>query len=236
MENRSILRKYSATLAMIVVLAAALPLVACAKEPAENGIITMTTQAREVRIAIKLAKGADNLTINWGDGKESNISDALFNEDFERFVFTHEYSGTTVHNILITGKVTYLNCAGSQLTALDVSRNTTLTELNCGKNQLTALDVSKNTALNGLECNFNKIKSLDVSKNTALGVLEIVGNLFTATALNDLFRTLPDYSKTSDIGVIYLTERHPLAVGNPGNRDCDRSIALKRGWDFMSIR
>jgi len=64
--------------------------------------------------------------------------------------------------------ITYLVCAGNQLTSLDVTNNTALTELFCQQNQLTSLDVSSNTALNFLECNENQLNSLDVSNNIAL--------------------------------------------------------------------
>jgi len=237
MKNRRILRKYSATLVMAVLLAAALSHVACVKEPAENGMITMTTRASIVNIAIKLAKNADNLTIVWGDGKESNVNDAIHEMLPGWFVYTHEYSGTTEHNIVVTGNVTGLDCrGGNQLTALDVSRCATLTELNCGENQVTALDVSKNTALKELRCNQNQLTALSVSKNTALEIISIVDNQFTTTALNDLFRTLP-YKLGYDLGEvggIYISDYR--GGGNPGNRDCDRSIAEARGWSFHSIR
>ena len=85
-----------------------------------------------------------------------------------------------------------LNCGYNQLTALDVSKNTTLTKLYCKNNQLTVLDVSKNTALTYLRCNRNQLTSLDVSKNTALTKLDCYNNQLTSldvsknTALTDL--------------------------------------------------
>ena len=73
-----------------------------------------------------------------------------------------------------------LNCGYNQLTALDVSKNTTLTKLYCKNNQLTVLDVSKNTALTYLRCNRNQLTSLDVSKNTALTWLYCSTNQLTS--------------------------------------------------------
>ena len=73
-----------------------------------------------------------------------------------------------------------LNCGYNQLTALDVSKNTTLTKLYCKNNQLTVLDVSKNTALTYLRCNRNQLTSLDVSKNTALTKLDCYNNQLTS--------------------------------------------------------
>ena len=259
MIKNSIIRKYSVTLAMIVVLALVLPLKACAKEQMlveePDGIITMTTKASEVWLFIVVGSKED-FSVDWGDGKQSSVNDAVYYKESELFVFTREYSGATAHNIVITGNVTQLscggnltaldvsrnptltrlNCYGNQLTTLDVSRNPALTDLDCGKNQLTALDVSKNTALERLKCNQNQLTALDVSKNTELWLLEVVGNQLTAATLNDLFRTLPDRSK---LGLEYVGDINISTYsggGNPGNSDCDRSIAEVRGWSFHSIR
>jgi len=76
---------------------------------------------------------------------------------------------------------------------------------------------------------------LDVSRNSALGILSIAGNQFTTTALNDLFRSLPYRDRTETFGgTIIISFRS--GSGNPGNFDCDRSIALEKGWSFMSTR
>ena len=250
---------FPAKLVMIVVMAV-LPLIACAKEQSiepplgENqGSITMTTQASKVWFTVV---GAKDFFVDWGDGKKSNVNDAEYFEAEGMFVFTREYSDATAHNIVITGNVTQLscggnltaldvsrnptltrlNCYGNQLTTLDVSRNPALTDLDCGKNQLTALDVSKNTALERLKCNQNQLTDLDVSKNTVLWLLEVVGNQLTAVALNDLFRTLPDRSKLGPEYVGDINISTYSGGGNPGNSDCDRSIAEARGWSFHSIR
>ena len=276
MKNRRILRKYSAILVMNVL--AMFLFKACTKVPVENGMITMTTKASEVWFHVQVT---GDISVYWGDGKVSNRNDAIVDDysDENGFSFTHEYSGTNVCNIVITGNVTsltcyanwltaldvsmntaleilscggnqlttldvsrntaltFLNCRRNQLTTLDVSRNTALTNLDCSDNQLTTLDVSKNTALKGLGCNFTQIKSLDISKNTAMEGLSVVGNQFTATALNEIFRMLPDYSKRDNMkGIISIMGYHPSVSDNPGNLDCDRSIARERGWYFMSYR
>ena len=142
-----------------------------------------------------------------------------------------------------------LECRYNQLTSLDVSKNTALTDLGCGSNQLTTLDVSKNTALTELSCCWNKLTSLDVSKNTALIYLNLYGNqvktldmskntaltrlvcsynLLKSDALNNLFDTLHDknisgYNDTKDVEI----------EGNPGEEDCDITIAEKKGWNVL---
>jgi len=216
MKSRFFLRKYASTLAITVAMAVLLPLQACAKEMEEQEKqeeptgITMTTKAFEVSFIVA---GAEDIAIDWGDGKKSDVNDASRNEDTGTFTFSCVYSGATEHNIVITGNVTKLDCYGSQLTALnvsgvtaltilycyenqltalDVSRNTVLTDLWCRNNQLTALDVSKNTALKELNCSYNKLTALDVSKNTVLKKIDCGNNQLTAldmranTSLEDL--------------------------------------------------
>ena len=68
-----------------------------------------------------------------------------------------------------------------------------------------------------------------MSSNTALTWLSCGYNQLTASALNDLFRSLPDapFSKLKNI-------EYPLfylVIGwNPGISDCDVSIAQAKGW------
>jgi len=64
-----------------------------------------------------------------------------------------------------------LICRGSQLTSIDVSKNTGLLYLRCSSNPLTKLDVSNNTALKYLRCGVTQLTDLDVSGNAALTTL-----------------------------------------------------------------
>ena len=181
----SMIRKYSAMLALNVL--AAFLFEACAKEPITleepTGMITMTTKASEVSFHIGIKAGAENssnLTINWGNGKESNITDAERYGGSGTFLFSCNYSGASEYRITITGDdIERLSCGNNQLTALDVSRSTALTYLSCGLNQLTDLDVSRNTALTELHCGGNQLAALDVSRNTALTILNCMINQLT---------------------------------------------------------
>ena len=169
MKNRCILRKYFTKLAMIIVLAVVLPLVACVKESeAPTGNITMTAKGSKVSFSVE---GARDITVNWGDGKQSNVDDATVELSGD-FTFSHVFSGTTDRSIVITGNVTKLSCY--ELTTLDVSRCATLEWLYCAGSLFTSLDVSKNTALTFLSLSYgSQLTSLDVSKNTALTTLTI---------------------------------------------------------------
>jgi hypothetical protein len=102
------------------------------------------------------------------------------------------YNQLTALDVSKNTTLTKLYCKNNQLTVLDVSKNTALTYLRCNRNQLTALDVSKNTALTKLYCSTNQLTSLDVSKNTALTKLDCYNNQLTSldvsknTALTEL--------------------------------------------------
>lgn len=69
-----------------------------------------------------------------------------------------------------------LDCFGSMLDHLDVSKNKKLRTLRCQTNVLTKLDVSKNKKLTLLNCRDNQLKKLNVSKNRKLTRLYVSGN------------------------------------------------------------
>jgi len=116
----------------------------------------------------------------------------------DTFVFNHGggvAGETDLSGIEYFASLTYLDCQGSEVTMLDLSKNTKLTYLNCSYNQLTTLDVSKNTALVYLDCRrmiSGKLTTLDLSKNTKLTYVDCSENKLTAldvsknTALTDL--------------------------------------------------
>ena len=172
----------------------------------------------------------------------------------------HEYSNRNPHIITIKGKIsefcqgegswynnitslnvskcpalTVLDCAENNLTSLDVSKNTALTYLFCKRNNLTSLDVSKCPVLTELGCWSNKLTSLDVSKNTALTRLNCEDNKLTSSALNQIFRDLPQ-GKTWTEGHGYTEQSSIFISRNPGTDTCDKSIAENKGWEVNTIR
>lgn len=115
--------------------------------------------------------------------------------------------------------LTELYCYNNQLRTLDIGKNKALVRLNCARNLLTDLDLSMNTVLRRMDCYENRLTSLDFSKNTALVYAVCADNLLTAKALNTLFATF----NNGDRNNIFIG-------GNPGENDCDRSIAEQKGW------
>ena len=177
--------------------------------------IKMTTE-QDGRFDFYLT-GSGTATVDWGDASEKVT--LTLNEEIN-ITFEHTYPNATIRTITINGEnITKLSMINSRsyITSLDVSRCAELTELIIRGN-LTSLDVSRCAELTELIIRGN-LTSLDVSKNTSLINLLVYGSL-TSSALNALFGTLHSNSgeKTIYIG------------SNPGAKDCDRSIAERKGW------
>ena len=110
-------------------------------------------------------------SVDWGDGNiDENISRDL----------THYYS-TGTYNITVKGKGEInWSCSDNNITALDVTKCTTLVCLSCGDNQLTSLDVSKCPELYLLECTNNQLTLLDVTQCPKLARFVCFNNQLTS--------------------------------------------------------
>jgi hypothetical protein len=115
-----------------------------------------------------------------------------------------------------------LSCFRKGLNKLHVSSAIKLKKIECSQNNLTRLDISKNVELVELYCGSNQLINLDVSRNLKLQVLACQNNKFNSEALNEIFNSLPSVQN----GQISI-------IGNPGERDCNKSIAEKKGWVFV---
>ena len=87
-------------------------------------------------------------------------------QDIERIVVSSLPSLTSLRGIEFFSSLTDLDCSRSNLTSLDLSRNTELLNLDCSVCKLTSLDLSHNTKLRGLDCSYFKAGPIDVSSNT----------------------------------------------------------------------
>ena len=183
MKNRCVFKKY-ATMLMLVGVSTILFLpAACTREQPENEettyVITMITM--DSSIGFSTNRAISNITVDWGDGAESNMSDAVCSNKYcSGFSFGHNYTSMSAHNITVTGdSILLFVVPDKKLSALDVSRYPMLSSLHCNFNQLTNLDVSRNIMLGTLYCDNNQLTNLDVSYNTALGLLSCSGNQLT---------------------------------------------------------
>ena len=170
---------------------------------------------------------SSGVTINETNFPDENFRNYLLTQDYgEDGVLTDdEIAGVTelilneksiqsLKGIECFTALTGLNCAGNQLTSLDLSKNTELTLMMCANNQLTSLDLSKNTALTDVNCSFNQLTLLDVSGCTALTLLMCYDNCLTSldvsgcTALTSLMctdnqLTSLDMSKCTALTLLY---------------------------------
>jgi len=214
----------------------------CGSKGGNSGIMKMTTEVDD-EIEFYLC-GSGVVTVDWGDGSEKEI--LTLNE--ECVEFHHHYTDAKIHEIIIHGDqmvsmrcdrcelthldvsqntaLTFLDCSNNQLARLDMSANSELAYLNCSYNQLTRLDMSKNTALAYLDCSYNQLTSLDMSQNMALTILVCQANQLTTAALQALFGSLHDNTIPRETKEIHIYR-------NEGENDCDRSIAINKGWSVI---
>ncbi len=111
------------------------------------------------------------------DCSESSISDLKGIEYFTQLTNLN-CAGNQLSNVDVrkNTQLTFFNCGGNKLTSLDVSQNTQLAALVCAGNQLTRLDIGENAQLTDLWCEYNQLTSLDVSNNPQLTSLECSDN------------------------------------------------------------
>jgi hypothetical protein len=115
--------------------------------------------------------------------------------------------------------LTSLNCAGNNLTSLNVSANRALITLHCEYNMIASLNISANEALTTLYCYYNLLTGLDVSSDTSLTLLDCHNNLLTSlnvsanTALETLycnFNSLTSLNVSSNTALTVLNCRNNL--------------------------
>ena len=137
-------------------------------------------------------------------------------------------------------KLMSLSCGGNHSTELNISKNTKLTSLECSRNNLMYLDVSENLKLKYLECNNNQLTHLDLFLQVELYGLRCAYNNFSEIVLNEIFSSLNDrkveYSKKESRSrrCNIKTGKFIYIEGNPGVQSCDRSIAEKKEWRFIT--
>ena len=118
-----------------------------------------------------------------------------------------------------------LQCAQNKLTRLYVSDNIVLRTLECPGNQLKFLDVSKNQQLEGLNCGNNQLTSLNLSNNQKLKYLSCKNNRLSSLDLYNNFQLeVLDCSfnrlSTLDVSLTmwYLTDQHSYSLSDVDQR------------------
>jgi len=209
----------------LYIAAAAFLMAACTQNPPEaleepeemaGVIITMTTLASEV--SFDVLAGSGNIIFNWGDGETSNMDDASYDASSGLLRFSHSYARTAEHQITVIDLNAESSTKGSTPKNSDADSDDGI-YVDFAQNQLTTIDLSGCSDWWVLNCAHNQLTSLDLTNLTKLGYVFCQDNQLTASALNDLFRTLH-------------SNAFPLIKydDNPGEFDCDFSIAEEKGW------
>ena len=166
-----------------------------------------SASTKEITIAFTTAE-AGTVTVDWGNG--TPVSVPVTQTDIDGAAT--QAVGTPSGEITVSGNnITVFDCSSASLTALDVTKATSLKKLSFNGNTLTNVDLSQNTALYSLHAENNLGLQLDVTKNTALGLL---------------------YCNDSDLSTLDVTKNTLLTTLNFNNNkivsiDLSKNTALK---------
>ena len=158
---------------------------------AQEPVITMTTTKSinsQFSFGIRATANSTPIQVDWGNGVKENFT---IGEETEFFGFPLKGSSVKVWGEGIAS----LNVAPMELTALDVTRATSLTYLYIKANQLATLDLSNCTALTYVNCSENLLTSLYLPSTSTLDALNCDNNLLTsldvsgATGITELICT-----------------------------------------------
>ncbi|MGL4955543.1 MAG: leucine-rich repeat domain-containing protein, partial [Bacteroidales bacterium] len=144
----------------------------------DNALVTLVFTDNDKNYYNATSKGVN---FTFMDISSKSIADIRGIELFTNLTkFVCEISNLTNVDLSKNTKLTSLHLRWSHLTSLDVSKNTALTTLYCDHNQLTSLDVSNCPQLKSLWCHENQLTSLDISRNPALNYLLCYTNRLTS--------------------------------------------------------
>ena len=119
------------------------------------------------------------------------------------------------------------NCQHGFQTAADnhtiTVEGTNVSTISVSYQIITSVDLSKNPALVRFECEHSYMAELDFRNNTALRYVDCRNNRLSANAIDAMFQTLYNNANASILREIHIK-------GNSGVDDCDRSIAVNKGW------
>lgn len=140
----------------------------------EKIIMTVAEYAKKVEIHLA---GKGTAIIDWGDGSKEALD---FTGKYQKVKYSYDALDQKRTITVYGTAITNLNCNRIRLTALDVSKSSSLASLYCESNDLTALDVSNNPLLKTLVCSENHLTSIDVSNNPLLEIFGCTANQITS--------------------------------------------------------
>lgn len=178
----------------------------------QTDIIKVKYIVRDARKLYNFSIDGENITIDWGDGHVTtpatpkSMGDDYYNHTYESSMQNNETNdlyeikieGTNITHFIYDGlynyisaidvsknpSLTHLMCtidpnsgakSSTKLSLLDISKNPELSYLDIENQNISDLDLSKNPKLDTFNCNFNPFKKLDVTQNLNLKYLTYYG-------------------------------------------------------------
>lgn len=111
-------------------------------------------------------------------GRDLKLSDSEI--DTLTVIECNEYGITTLEGIELLPKLGVIECAGNELTSLDLSRNGFVRYLDCTDNDIEELKLSKSGLLGALLCAENRISELELGSYLYLSELDCRDNRLTS--------------------------------------------------------
>lgn len=107
------------------------------------------------------------------DSIDLNEDGMLSDREMKRitWITTGYYFPKNLKGIELFVNLKRLDCSGSEIRELDLSRNTKLQKLDCSDTKLTKLDISKNIKLQELDCSNTRLTKIDIRNNKLLSTL-----------------------------------------------------------------
>ncbi|WP_300902372.1 leucine-rich repeat domain-containing protein [uncultured Clostridium sp.] len=169
---------------------------------------------RAGEVAINATNFPDEVFRQYVSDNFDTNNDGVLSEDeinaVTRIDVWNKYKISDLKGIGYFENLEYLNCSGTGITSLDISKNIALAYLDCRNTKITSLDLSNNTALEYLDCIGTGITSLDVSNNTALEYLDCRSIKITSLDLSN--NTALEYFACYDTGITSLDVSNNTAL------------------------
>jgi len=182
----------------------------------EAEIIEFKYTASADTLVLKQTFQAQEMYIVWGD--EASPEEVVFRGKKDSIdaikAITHNFPEMGVYDV----KIKALQLRGIVLDSIN-------------KQQIAEVKLTKTTNLLRFTCDSQNITELDFSECSKIERLVLLNNLLLdGAALDKIFESLPqvfiiDPEVNKDKFIIVLN-------GNKGDRDCNRSIAVSKGWTF----
>lgn len=201
---------------------------------------------------ISLFVSAKIFVVSWGDGVRDEDMEHYYEKEgvYEITIAGREINELNLVKCNIfeldlseCGWLEFLNCSFNNIERLDVSDCPWLSTLDCSHNSLNRLILGQHLRLNYLDvssnclktadlagctellyfyCNANRLASLSFIYNTRIWCVDCGVNKLTETELNNLFESLPVYTKD-----VYAKIMCDLNCGYAG---CNLDILKEKGW------